>query len=224
MSLLGAVSVGCGLGVVAVTARWARRRRDGLGRPRPFPMWTVFVLASGCVLALIPGVLRHRAEARLSQAASTMVGHPVHVHCQTTTSALVDVTNELGFVPYDRDGVPEPQTLIKRDACNALRKYLGSSKGHPSREEVVAVHVLTHESMHMRGETSEAKAECEAVQRDRTMAGLLGATPIQAYRLSIAYWITVYPDMPDGYFSTDCAPGGPLDEHLPSAPWLRYQS
>ncbi|MCU1594637.1 MAG: hypothetical protein JWO12_2029 [Frankiales bacterium] len=170
---------------------------------------------------MIPGVQRHLEESRLSRAASALVGHRVGVHCQTTAGALVDVGNELGYVPYDSDGVPLPRTTLKRDPCKELRRYLKGGRDHPSRDEVVAVHVLTHESMHMRGDTSEASAECKAVQRDRTTATLLGATPKQAYLLAVTYWLTVYPDMPTDYVSAECRPGGALDQHLTSAPWNR---
>jgi hypothetical protein len=57
------------------------------------------------------------------------------------------------------------------------------------------------------------------VQRDARTAQLLGASPTDARALAVAYWRTVYAGMPDGYRSADCAPGGPLDEHLPDAPW-----
>ena len=218
-SILGMVSAASALVAVGVGGRWSTRRRDCLGRPRPFPVWSVAILAVISLSALVPGVRRHLEENRLSAAASSIVGHPVTVRCQSTAAALVDAGNELGFVPYDDDGVPLPRTTIKRDPCKALRDYLGGGRGTPSQDEVVAVHVLTHEAMHLRGQTSEANAECEAVQRDQTMAGLLGATPAQARQLARTYWLTVYPQMPPDYFSSACVPGGALDEHLPTAPW-----
>lgn len=218
-SILGTVCAASGLVAVGVVGHWSTRRRDSLGRPRAFPVWSVSILAVLAVATAVPGLQRRIEERRLSQAASKLVGHAVSVHCQSTAAALVDVGNELGFVPYDSDGVPLPRTTIKRDPCNALRQYLGGRRGNPSRDEVVAVHVLSHESMHLRGETDEAVAECEAVQHDRTMATLLGATAAQAEKLALTYWLTIYPDMPQDYFSADCKPDGLLDKHLASAPW-----
>jgi hypothetical protein len=57
------------------------------------------------------------------------------------------------------------------------------------------------------------------VQRDAQTAELLGATPQQARLLAVAYWTDIFPRMPDDYRSTDCLPGGALDEGLPTAPW-----
>lgn len=218
-SVLGLASAGCALGAVVVAGRWATRRRDALGRPRDLPVWSISLLVLLSLAAAIPGSLRRIEERRLASVASQLVGHHVSVHCQTTAGALVDVGAELGFVPYDADGLPRPTTTIKRDPCRDLRHYLGGGKDDPSMDEVVAVHVLTHESMHMRGETSEAVAECQAVQRDQTTATLLGANPQQALRLAKRYWKLVYPQMPDDYRTSDCAPGGKLDEQLASTPW-----
>ncbi len=81
------------------------------------------------------------------------------------------------------------------------------------------MHVLTHEAMHMAGETAEAVAECRAVQRDARTAELLGATSQQARRLAAAYAGSVLPEMPDDYRSPDCIPGGALDERLTTSPW-----
>jgi len=115
--------------------------------------------------------------------------------------------------------VPEHATLIKREQCGELRSYMHKHGRHPSLDEVIAVHVLTHESMHMRGETREAVAECEAVQRDYQTAQLLGASPAVARQLAVTYWRDVYPDMPSDYVTADCRAGGSRDEHLPTSPW-----
>ena len=219
-SLLGFASAASGLAGVGVAGHWSTRRRDSLGRPRPFPKWSILLLASLSVAAAVPGARRAIEERQLARVASQLAGHPVRVHCQSTAGALVDAGSELGFVPFDQDGVPLPTTTVKRDPCNDLRRYLGGHRQDPTYEEVVAVHVLTHESMHMRGATAEQVAECEAVQRDRVTASLLGATPAEAEQLALRYWLTVYPGMPADYFSQDCRPGGRLDEHLASAPWV----
>jgi hypothetical protein len=102
--------------------------------------------------------------------------------------------------------------------ASALAAYVRSGGRRPSRAQVVAVHVLAHEAMHMAGLVQEHAAECAAVQRDARAARLLGASPDDARALAVAYWRTVYPAMPDGYRSTACRPGGTLDEHLPDAP------
>jgi len=204
---------------LVVAGRWWVRRYDALGRPRSFPYLGVGLLVVVAVGVAVPTYLRHREEDRLSLVATQLAGVTAKVHCQTIGAEMVDAGSELGWVKWGPDGVPEHQTLIKHGPCRALHAYLASSKTQPSDDEVIAVHVLTHESMHMRGRTDEADAECAAVQRDAMTARLLGADPAAASALARRYWTQMYPQMPDGYRSGGCAAGGPLDEHLPDAPW-----
>jgi hypothetical protein len=212
----GALLVAAALAAI----RWWLTRVDAIGRPRPFPVFSVTGLALLGGGLFVP-VLRHaQLEHRLDSVASVLVGAPVTVHCQSLGKELVDVGPELGFVRYGANGVPEHSTLIKREVCSDLRGYLGSDHHHPSDAQVVAVHVLSHESMHMAGSTDEAQAECFAVQRDAQTARLMGASSADAVRLARTYWLTVYPRMPEGYRSADCAPGGALDRRSPDAPWL----
>lgn len=208
-------------GAVLLAGRWTLRPRDGLGRALPFPLLSVTVLALLGAALLVPVVRHHRLEQRLDAAATALVGQPVVVHCQTAGQEMVDAGGELGYVRYGTDGVPERATLIKRAPCSALRSYLSSAKTDPTQDEVIAVHVLSHEARHMAGVTAEAVAECQAVQRDALTARLLGATADQATLLARRYWRLDYPRMSDDYRSPDCRPGGPLDERLPDAPWAR---
>ena len=214
------VSLTAALGAVVTAARWATRRVDGLGRARSFPLFSVLLLASVAVGAAVPVVRAHRLEDTLSEAASMLVGAEVTVDCQSRGQEFLDVGAELGWVRYDRAGVPERRTLIKRAPCAALAGYLRSDRSSPSHDEVVAVHVLSHEARHMAGLTVEAEAECGAVQRDARTARLLGADPAEARALAETYWREVYPRMPEQYRTPDCGPGGRLDEHLPDAPWV----
>jgi hypothetical protein len=214
------ISIGLVLGAAALAVRWIVRPTDPIGRPRAFPHLAVALLGLGAIGAAVPSYLRHEEEKKLSAVASQLVGVPVHVHCQTFGQTFTQLDGDLGFVKFGADGVPEHKTEIKREQCADLKSYMSSDKEHPSGDQVIAVHVLTHESMHMRGITSESQAECAAVQRDARTAELLGATPAQAMELARIYWRTDYPDMPANYRTDECGPGQPLDEHLPTAPWL----
>jgi hypothetical protein len=194
-------------------------RYDRLGRRRSLPVMSVVGLVILALVLSVPTFLRHRLEGRLSRVASVLVGQHSTVHCQTFGQTFTDTSGDLGYVKFDADGVPQHHTTIMRGPCGELRHYLDGGYAHPSANEIIAVHVLTHESMHMRGQTGESDAECEAMQRDAETAQLLGATPDEGLRLARAYWLVDYPNMPDNYRTSDCALGGPLDEHLPDPPW-----
>jgi hypothetical protein len=213
------VAIGLAVGAVALVVRWYPRRVDGLGRVHPFPFLSVSVLLALSAGALVPVVEQAREEHRLAAVASKLVGSHVTVHCQTFGQTFTDSNGDLGYVEFGANGVPEHATTLNYDTCKHLAAYLASDKAHPSQDEVVAVHTLTHESMHMAGMPTESIAECRAVQRDETTARLLGASAAEARALAERYWRTVYRLMPTDYRSADCGPGLPLDEHLATAPW-----
>jgi hypothetical protein len=197
---------------------WATHRRDSLGREKDLPVIRVSALVLVAVVAAVPGAQRKVEERRLGTIASSLAGKHVSVHCQDGAEAFVDAGSELGWVAFDENGVPEPRTLIKREQCKLLKAY-DKDPSDPSWDEMVAVHVLTHEAMHMRGERSEEVAECQALQRDAITAQAFGATPEQAKALAVRYWRQVYPRMPDDYITGACSEGGSLDERFVTSPW-----
>ncbi len=204
---------------LVVLVRWWPARIDALGRKRPFPWISTVGLVALAVAALIPGVLRARLEHRLALASGALVGARVEVNCQSFGEAFVDAGGDLGYVAFGPNGVPERATLIKREQCRDLSAYLRSDKLDPPREQIVAVHVLTHEAIHMSGVTNEAETECLAVQHDVRMAHLLGAPPEGAAALAGSYWTEIYPRMSAEYRSDECGPGLSLDARLSGAPW-----
>jgi hypothetical protein len=202
-----------------LTVRWYRARYDALGRPHGFPVIGVTLCLIAGIGSAVPVALHRRTERQLDAAASAVAGMPVSVHCQTAGEATVDAGAELGYVKFGADGVPERHTLIKWKPCHDLAAWMSSDQDRFSRGQLIAVHVLTHETMHMAGTTDEAVTECRAMQRDAVMAEKLGADPAVARAFAVRYRREIYPAMPDAYRSGECAPGGSLDEHLPDAPW-----
>jgi hypothetical protein len=199
--------------------RWWLRRVDALGRRRPFPLISVALGAAVAVAAGVPAMRLARLDARLSEAGSALAGVPMEVRCQTLTEASVDAGADLGYVAYGPDGVPGSRAVIDRDQCGDLRDWLGAGGREPTRDQVVAVHILAHEAMHVAGETDERRTECRAVQRDAELAQLLGASREAAVALARRYYREVFPMLRDTYRDPECAPGGALDEGRPDPPW-----
>jgi hypothetical protein len=222
--VLLAVAVLGVLTAVVVLGRWAVHRIDALGRSRSFPLIGTALPLLVALAAGVPVVRHAQLESRLGSVAGTLAGHPVEVRCETLTQAWFDAHPELGYVRFDADGQPEPLATITVDACGDLADWIGSDRRHPTLPQVVAVHVLTHEAMHLAGEVDEARTECAAVQRDARTAMLLHATPDQARALAVTYWLQVYPEVSPGYRSAECGPGGGWDEGKDDAPWLDVKS
>jgi hypothetical protein len=213
------VCLALGATALTVTLRWGVTRVDAVGRVRSFPMLSVAVPATAAMLCTVP-LLRHaRLEARLEDVAGRLAGREVDVRCETVDQAWLQAHPERGYVEFGPDGVPLAETVITYDTCRALAAWVGSDHASATDEQVVAVHVLTHEAMHMSGLTDEARTECAALQRDRLTATLLGADDAAARDLVGRYLAQVYPSMPDEYRSAECRPGGALDEQLETSPW-----
>jgi hypothetical protein len=141
------------------------------------------------------------------------------VHCQTSAESWLDADGYAGHVAYGADGVPGNRAVLDRAPCGDLRDWLGADGEDATTAQVVAVHVLAHEAMHVAGETDEAVAECRAVQRDAELARRLGASPEDARELARRYYREVYPHLREGYVDGGCAPGGVLDERRDTPPW-----
>jgi len=209
---------------VLVVLRWTTIRVDSLGRTRAFPVLATGVPVAIALAAGVPVVQHARLEHRIAAVASTLVGHPVTVRCETLGQAWTDAHPEAGYVWFGADGRPEHSATITWQTCSDLGAWMGSDHTRATIDQVVAVHVLTHEAMHMAGLRDEAAAECAAVQRDVRTARLLGAALPQARLLAVRYWTEVYPRLSEDYRTASCASGGALDEHLADPPWSGVKS
>ncbi|MDI1351965.1 MAG: hypothetical protein PSV35_04230 [bacterium] len=172
----------------------------------------MFVLGLVCAL---PPIQHWRFEHLLTQIARKLAeGHPANVHCNTLFDTMFD--EEIGI-----SGHADPRTgyiVIQYPVCSTLMNYLK----HPYRankDEIISLHILTHESMHARGEYNEAKTECEAIQRDQRTAKYLGVPDSIANQTAMDYYKNFYLKRTDSYFSKECAPGKNMDEHLSDAIW-----
>ena len=152
------------------------------------------------------------SQSLLSNATRGISSTSTGVDCQRFGSTWTYAGAELGHVMFDEDGKPDSTAFISYETCNNLIAYLRSDRSNPTRDQIVAVHVVSHEANHLLGELSESTTECRAMQDDLMTARRLGATMTQARKLALAYWISVYPDMPDAYTTKDCREGGPLDK------------
>jgi hypothetical protein len=77
--------------------------------------------------------------------------------------------------------------------------------------KLTALHVLSHESMHLAGFYREANAECLGVQIDALVAIELGADERFARSLAREYWTDYYAPRRDQYWTAACRDRGSLD-------------
>ena len=174
---------------------------------------------------------RAENEFRLSAIASEIAGRPVTVHCQGAAKALVDVSPYAGSVRFDSEGRPADVAQLNKATCGALAEFargdkraldcltLGFTCNPAVSRAARALHVLAHESWHLRGVRDEAAADCYAFQRtalaaERLGAGLEGARAVA--RLAMALRSET---APAEYRSASCHPGGALDLDPANPSW-----
>jgi hypothetical protein len=202
-------------------SHWADRPGYDGPDPRPVSKSYLALVASLALLFAWPPFNQWRVERYLSAKARELAESPhAKVHCNTIFDTL-----------FDREvfasGHANPATgqiVFQYPWCDRVMDY----RAHPERanwEELASFHMLTHESMHVRGELNEAITECEAVQRDFRAAKLLGVREDVARRNALAYYREIYSyrgtigGMQAAYFSAQCAPGKAMDEHLIDSTW-----
>lgn len=177
-------------------------------------------------------------EGKASEIAASLAGHPVAVECEsgTTWKSLgarlrYDPARSWAMTPFHWDSAvdgpaPDGTTHFSPRACRhadafwlAPTEQRARNCGDARRSsqcadwpsKLTAVHVLTHESVHLHGFYREANADCLAVQLDGYVAAALGANQAFARSLAREFWRDSYAPRTDSYRSPDCREGGRLD-------------
>jgi hypothetical protein len=127
--------------------------------------------------------------------------------CERYSEELFNLSQYQGYVYYDGSNVAH----LKRAVCHNLWDYAHGGQANPTEGQILAVHVVGHEAMHINGIREEAVAECTAVQTNHLIAEVLGATPEEARELQRRYYVDYYPRQQDYYVSGECREGGNLD-------------
>lgn len=192
--------------VAAVVRPLLFPRPASLGGNR-FPWITMTILL---VAVLVLGWFEWRwrqVQYEAADAVRTLTGRAdAEVECQRSGAQLVFLGDESGRVEWVQGDERNTGNVawLDHETCAELAAWLRSDRSSPTIEQVTAVHVLTHEAIHVSGHRNEAMAECVAMAFDARLAELLGATAEQAAVLAQRYAEQVYPRMPSSYRG-DCA-------------------
>lgn len=124
--------------------------------------------------------------------------------CQRLEEILVDVKPFLkGFVNLETPEVAH----MKYEECNFLMDWFRSDKKNPTSDQAYALHVLTHESMHVAGIMNEAETECAAIRNFVDVAEKSDASYEVAKKMQAMYLHDWWPRLPGSYKSS-CEPVG----------------
>ena len=131
----------------------------------------------------------------------------VGANCERYSEELFNLSQYQGYVYYDGSNVAH----LRRNICHDLWDYAHGGQANPSEGQILAVHIVGHETMHINNIREEAVAECTAVQLNHLIAEELGATPDEARELQRRYFAEDYPRQRSNYISGECREGGDLD-------------
>jgi len=193
----------------------------GFDSPMPVSKPYLAIVLFLAVLFAWPTVHRWHFQRFLSEKATELADdHRAKVHCNTLFDTMLDSEMLAAGHANPRTG----EIGIQKPWCGTLMSYLA----HPDRAtdlEVESLDIFTHESMHVRGEMNEALTECQAVQRNYRAAKLLGVADATAKQNAMEIYNINYQQrgqiggMQAAYYSTECAPGKTMDEHLSDSTW-----
>ena len=195
---------------------------SGYGTPdseisKPFVFAMLFIAAA---FAYTP-VRYAYFESYLTKQAKILSGsQQATVHCNTMFDTFFDPS----VFSAGHANIETGKIVFQHPWCARLMDYLNHPEG-ADFEEIYSLHMLVHEAMHIRGERNEARADCEAIQRDYRASKLLGIPDRIAKRNSMIYYLGSYQERAtqgvysSEYYSAQCAPGKGLDEKLPDSTW-----
>lgn len=196
---VGTLTLTCAL-LVALTVRAVARLVRKEHATALTGVGAVLLWAALGTLAGYHEVRHHDVQAAATTATRHVSENPdATVTCQRISHDWFRLTSELGFVSWDAADT----AVLRQSTCANLGAWMYGGRGSDDIDQVTAVHVVTHEAVHVAGIRDEAVTECVALELDATVAQFLGADPEQAQQLAETYRQVVYPRMGPDY-RTDC--------------------
>ena len=212
------------LAALVAAASWVGYRGSSRSRsrakPRPLLVTALLLIAA---FGLFAEAGHRQSQDRYSVVAQYVSGRPeAVVACQRLSGGLLHANVFRGWVEF-RNGKPSKTAHLDWRTCQDLRSAERALDKNPAArlttEQMNAIHVLTHESIHLTGVSNEAATECIAIQHDETTARMFGVPDDIAATLPGRYLVETYAYMPDDYRSNDCVEDGALDQSPTDGTW-----
>ncbi len=121
---------------------------------------------------------RTRAEQRFTREAAAIAGKPVTVRCDDSY-AFTGVGSDAAGVAFPRHAL----AYLEPQVCRTLRGVTVAGAAGNRESAALAITVLAHEAIHLRGVRDEARTECYAIQEGVRLGVRLGLDPATARAL-----------------------------------------
>lgn len=206
-------------------------RKSGWNAPG-YGLMAIFVLALAAVIW--PQIKARQTEATLRPLVAAIAERDAGARCPRYITA---VFTNAGSVSFDENGNASDRTDLTAPVCEGA-KFAFSERGRRELacletsgscpEEaiaaVVALNVIAHEAIHLRGETDEGRAECISIGEGARIASVVGLSAEQGKMLAWVHYQGMNPFTPAQYNVEpgSCDSAAALEQSPPAmAPELR---
>lgn len=170
-------------------------------------MLGIFLVALGALLW--PQYRARTVEHKVQPLVSALAERDASARCPRYITAIF--TN-VGSVSLDANGNPADRTDLTGPICDALRRlYTEAGRAELSclvtdgrcsdsaRRSVIALSVVAHEAMHLRGILDEREAECASIGEGQRSGELVGLSPEQGRMIAYVHLMALNPNTPGQY-------------------------
>lgn len=183
-----------------------RKPPSGWNAPA-FAMLAIFLVALGTLLW--PQYRARTVEHQVKPLVQALSERDAGARCPRYITAIF--TN-VGSVSLDMNGNPADRTDLTGPVCDALRHLFTDSGraelrclvtdgrcSESARASIVALSVVAHESMHLRGILDEGAAECSSIAEGQRSGELVGLSAEQGRMIAYVHLMALNPNTPPQY-------------------------
>jgi len=137
----------------------------------------------------------------------------INIKCDRLSQYAFTTSQKKGEVYFEYDGTPSNLARIMYRPCQSILPLISNRVPiSPSLDQIVSLHVVSHEIQHLLGVQDEAVAECLAIQNNIEFFKMFKI--IEPENAAKRYYKELYPKMPMRYRTAECVNGGKLDLNL----------
>lgn len=189
--------------------------------------WLPIVLLAPALVGTVNEYRWYSFERSLSVATSPITGTVANnFGCERLTRNFWASRGLPGHVLFTADGVPHHEAFLSAKMCAGIERFQRNPAAADD-DAIMAVHVLSHEAVHLTGVRSESLTECLALQMDEDVMMRMGAPAAVAAAAAHRYRTNIYPRLSAEYKAESCAPWGGAEHRAatknrptPAAWWL----
>lgn len=196
-----------------------------------FGLLAIFLVALGALL--YPQYRARVVEHKANPMVAALANRPATARCPRY---ITSIFTNVGSVQLDANGAPTDRTDLTGPICEGVRRLFTPEGRAEMRclvtdgrcpdtalRSVVAINVIAHEAMHLKGTLDEREAECQSIGESQRASELAGSTPEEGRMVGYVHLAAMNPNSPEQYVvsTQNCAAAADFEANPPGTPELR---